>query len=96
MIIGGQLWKLAELKLVGLSGPGSNDPGGPLDSWNVISHDTVFMNWNGGDAFDPTFPANINALEPEQGTVYRFITTKPNDAYDKFRLSTFRFGRQNN
>jgi hypothetical protein len=47
------------------------------------------MNWNGGDAFDPTFPANINALEPEQGTVYRFITTKPNDVYDKFRLSTF-------
>ncbi len=65
------------------AGPGSHDPGGPLDSWNVMSR-TVFMNWNGGDVADPTFPANVDALEPEAGTVYRFVTTKPNTVNDKF------------
>ena len=69
------------------SGPGVNDPGGPLDSWNVFSR-TVFMNWNGGDVNDPTWPANVNALEPEQGTVFRIVTTKPNAETDEFSFST--------
>lgn len=70
-----------------VAGPGSNDPGGPLDSWNVMSR-TVFMNWNGGDVDDPTWPANVNAMEPETGTVFRFITTKPNTVADEFQVAT--------
>jgi len=46
------------------------------------------MNWNGGDAFAADFPANINAVEPEAGTVFRFITTKPNSVADEFSVST--------
>lgn len=61
--------------------------GGPTDSWNVMSR-TVLMNWNGGAVDDPTWPANVNAMEPETGTVYRFVTTKPNAANDKFEIST--------
>jgi hypothetical protein len=68
------------------AGPGSNDPGGPMDSWNVMSR-TVLMNWNGGDVTDPTYPANVNALEPELGTVFRFVTTKPNSLADKFTFT---------
>ena len=68
------------------AGPGSNDPGGPMDTWNVMSR-TVLMNWNGGDVTDPTFPANVNALEPETGTVFRFVTTKPNSVADKFTFT---------
>ena len=69
------------------SGPGAFDPGGPLDIWNVFSR-TVFMNWNGGDAFDATFPANINALEPETGTVFRLLPQSQMHASDKFVIST--------
>jgi hypothetical protein len=69
------------------AGPGSNDPGGPMDTWNVMSR-TVLMNWNGGDVTDPTFPANMNSQEPEVGTVYRFVTTKPNSGTDKFTVAT--------
>ncbi len=69
------------------SAPADNDPGGPMDTWNVFSR-LVFMNWNGGDAYDPTFPANINALEPETGTVFRIVTTKPNTSDDEFTFST--------
>ncbi len=63
---------------------------GPTDTWNVMSR-TVLMNWNGGDAFATDFPANINAVEPEPGTVWRFITTKPNSAVDKFTFTTTEF-----
>ena len=69
-----------------VQGPGGNDPGGPMDVWNVMSR-TVLMNWNGGDVTDPTFPANVNALEPETGTVFRFVTTKPNSVVDKFTFT---------
>jgi hypothetical protein len=65
------------------AGPGANDPGGPMDTWNVMSR-TVLFNWNGGSVSDPTFPANVNSVEPEVGTVYRFVTTKPNTETDKF------------
>ncbi len=66
-----------------LGGPGSNDPGGPMDTWNVFSR-TVFMNWNGGDVANHP---NYNAAEPETGTVFRFITTKPNTPNDKFTFT---------
>jgi hypothetical protein len=65
-------------------GGSGNDPGGPLDSWNVMSR-TVFMNWNGGSVADHP---NYNAAEPETGTVWRFITTKPNTMVDKFEIAT--------
>ena len=48
---------------------------------------TVLINWNGGDATDPTFPANINQLVPEEGTIFRIIMTKPNSLTDSFTLS---------
>lgn len=70
-----------------VAAPGDNDAGGPLDTWNVFSR-TVLMNWNGGSVADPTFPHNVNALEPETGTVWRFVTTKPNTEADVFFFST--------
>lgn len=69
------------------SGPGENDPGGPMDTWNVFSR-LIFMNWNGGDVNDPTWPANVNAMEPETGTVWRIVTTKPNSSEDVYTFST--------
>jgi hypothetical protein len=39
---------------------------------------TVLVNWDGGDVNDPTFPANVNQLMPEEGTIFRILTTKPN------------------
>jgi hypothetical protein len=60
---------------------------GPTDTWNVLSR-SILMNWNGGDVADPTFPANVNAVQPETGTIFRMVTTKPNAATDKFRIAT--------
>lgn len=42
----------------------------------------VLVNWNGGSVWDPTWPANLNATMPEQGTVFRIITTKPHRGMD--------------
>ncbi|MCK5453834.1 MAG: T9SS type A sorting domain-containing protein, partial [Calditrichia bacterium] len=39
---------------------------------------TVLVNWNGGDVNDPTFPANVDAVIPEEGTVFRITTAKSN------------------
>lgn len=39
---------------------------------------TVLVNWNGGDVGDPTFPANVDAEMPEEGTIFRIISSKPN------------------
>ncbi|MEE9572582.1 MAG: T9SS type A sorting domain-containing protein, partial [Candidatus Neomarinimicrobiota bacterium] len=64
--------------------PGENDPGGPMDTWNVFSR-IVFMNWNGGDVADHP---NYNALEPETGTIFRIVTTKPNNSKDEYTFST--------
>jgi len=47
----------------------------------------VFVNWNGGDVTDPTFPANVNQALPETGTVFRIISTKPNTAADTYKLT---------
>ncbi len=65
--------------------PGDNDPGGPMDTWNVLSN-LVFMNWNGGDV--NAVPQVFNALEPETGTIFRIVTTKPNSSRDEFSFST--------
>ncbi len=58
---------------------------GPTDTWNVMSR-TILMNWNGGDV--TAVPPVYNAVEPETGTVFRFITTKPNASNDKFAVAT--------
>jgi hypothetical protein len=42
----------------------------------------VLVNWNGGDVNDPTFPANVNQLLPEEGTIFRILTLKPNSPGD--------------
>jgi len=68
-------------------GPGENDPGGPMDTWNVFSR-LVFMNWNGGDVYDHP---NYNALEPETGTIFRIVTTKPLTVGDTFTFSTMQY-----
>jgi hypothetical protein len=47
----------------------------------------VFVAWNGGSISDPTFPANLKAPLPETGTVFRILTTKPNQATDVFTVS---------
>ena len=49
---------------------------------------SVLINWNGGDVEDPTWPANVNQLVPEEGTVFRLISTKPNGLEDVFTFST--------
>jgi len=38
----------------------------------------VVVNWNGGDVTDPGWPANVNALMPETGTIFRIESSKPN------------------
>jgi hypothetical protein len=42
----------------------------------------VLVNWNGGDVNDPTFPANVNQLLPEEGTIFRILTSKSNSPGD--------------
>lgn len=49
---------------------------------------TVLVNWNGGDVNDPNFPANVNQLMPEQGTVFRIITAKISTATDTLLVTT--------
>lgn len=58
-----------------------------FDSPEVLAR-TVLVNWNGGTVTDPTFPANVDAVMPEQGTIFRIITTKPNTSNDVFTFST--------
>lgn len=48
----------------------------------------VFVNWNGGSISDPTWPANVNQTMPATGSVYRIITTKPNNPSVKYTYST--------
>ncbi len=44
----------------------------------------VLFNWNGGEVSDLTFPANVNQLLPEAGTVFRIVSNKPNTTNDTF------------
>jgi hypothetical protein len=49
---------------------------------------TVLVNWNGGDVADATFPDNLDAVIPEEGTIFRFTSTKPNSVSDKFTFTS--------
>jgi len=62
--------------------------GVPGQITSVVLQNMTFANWNGGDVEDPTFPANVDAVIPETGTVFRIVTTKPNAANDVFTIST--------
>ena len=53
----------------------------------VIARQVLF-NWNGGDVNDPTFPANTNQLLPEDGTVFRYTSNKPNTLTDNFAFTS--------
>jgi len=66
-------------------GPAGQVP--PLGSYSLFSR-TIMWSWNGGDVTDPTFPANMVATEPETGTVFRIVTTKPNALTDEFMIAT--------
>jgi hypothetical protein len=47
---------------------------------------TVLVNWNGGDVNDPNFPDSVDALVPEEGTIFRATTNKPNTVADRFTI----------
>jgi hypothetical protein len=47
---------------------------------------TGLVNWNGGSVADATFPANVDAVMPEEGTVFRIVSSKPNQAETVFQL----------
>lgn len=47
----------------------------------------VLVNWNGGSVSDSTFPANVNAIMPEEGTTFRIVTAKPNTTEDIFQFT---------
>ncbi|MCH7858318.1 MAG: T9SS type A sorting domain-containing protein, partial [Candidatus Marinimicrobia bacterium] len=50
---------------------------------------TVLLNWNGGSVSDPaTFQATVDQLVPEEGTIFRLITTKPNGVSDVFTFDS--------
>jgi hypothetical protein len=47
----------------------------------------VLVNWNGGSVTDPTFPANVDAVMPEDGTTFQIQTSKPNKLEDVFSFT---------
>ena len=47
---------------------------------------TVLMSWNADDVADGEIAAGVQMV-PEEGTVFRIITTKPNTLADKFTFS---------
>ena len=47
----------------------------------------VFVNWNGGSVADSTFPANLDAVMPEDGTIFQIQTSKPNELDDVFSFT---------
>ncbi len=54
----------------------------------VVLLNMTFVQWNGGDVTDTTWPANVTSMVPEEGTVFRMETTKPNALSDVFTFST--------
>ncbi len=56
---------------------------GAYDAWAGM-HRMVLVNWNGGDVTTATSPADYNAEMPDDGAVFRLLTTKPNTVNDKF------------
>jgi len=69
------------------SNPGDNDPGGPMDAWNVFSR-MVFMLWDGGNVVTATSPADYIAESPEIGTIFYIRTNKPITPNDVFVFNT--------
>jgi hypothetical protein len=61
-------------------------PGAP---WNSVAGlmRMVFVNWNGGSVADGVYNQDM----PEEGTVFRILTTKPNSPSDMFTFSTSGF-----
>ena len=53
-----------------------------IDVEDEIFARIVLVNWDGGWVPDPSWPANVNAVMPEEGTIFRIITTKPNQIGD--------------
>ncbi len=49
---------------------------------------TVFVAWNLDDVSDGTLDVDPSLLMPEDGTVFRILTTKPNQPGDMFSMST--------
>ncbi len=52
------------------------------DFGNEVMARIVLVNWDGGDVNDPSFPANLDAVMPETGTVFRIVSNKPNQPGD--------------
>lgn len=59
---------------------------GALTAGTDVIRRMVLVNWNGGSVSDPTFPANVDSPMPEEGTVFRIISSKPNQAETVFQL----------
>ena len=59
---------------------------GAYDAWAGM-HRMVLVNWNGGDVTSATSPADYNAELPDNGAVFRLVTTKPNNLNDKFTFT---------
>ncbi len=62
------------------------------DVWNYLSR-TVFVLWNGGDVTAAAGPQDYFQTEPETGTVFQMVTTKPHQPGDMFRIVTSGLGR---
>ncbi len=53
----------------------------------VVLLNMTFISWNGGDVTASDWPADV-IMVPEEGTVFRMVTTKPNASSDVFTFST--------
>ncbi len=62
-------------------------PGAP---WNSVPGfmRMSLVSWNGGETTDPTYPANVAAPLPEEGTIFKIVTNKANGVNDTFAFST--------
>jgi hypothetical protein len=85
---GYRAWEAAALAIPGLQDDGS--------FFNVLATENtmrrmVLVSLNGGSVSDPSYPANVNQLLPETGSMFRIVTTKPNSPADAFAFSTTGF-----
>ncbi len=61
---------------------------GPTTAGTDVMRRMVFVNFNGGSVSSPDWPANLNQAMPETGTIFRILTTKPNQVgVDKFTFT---------
>jgi hypothetical protein len=60
---------------------------GPTTDGTDAIRRMVLVNWNGGSVSDPTFPDNMDSQMPEQGTVFRITSAKPNATNDVFTFT---------